>query len=764
MQQFDNLPMIKKIALGFGVILAVLIIQGGVGISGFLKINEYFNKYSDQAYILEESEIVLNDFLQTKVLLQDYIINNTAERMKIVTEQKDKTRAHVEELKNKISDEDQEIFVEMLTIFDTYEINFKKFADNRLQVRETRESILKPGVVKLAEMNADLQNKLPGSYQNTRRQLTDALFATGQAVSFTKSYIVNMIPEEREIALAYSADIMTNINRLDKSVSPLMAAFHDEALRLHANILETLDLARKNSGLNEKLNKDGFALAEKLDEFNAKLLASQQELKEKLHNVVGMELTLAIITLIIASVLAVFLSLFIGRALTGALAKFTQRMRGVSEGDLESAIPFTERADEIGILARTLEVFRDNELQKRRLEEEQEAEQQRRTRMQDQIDQLLAMFGKTIGGVFRSLSQSANNMSGMAQSLEEQANKTSSSAESLTNESKQTAENVITVSSALEEANASSEEIRTQMDRSAKVSEEAVHEAELVSDKVKELSLASERVTTVLDLINDIAEQTNLLALNATIEAARAGDAGKGFAVVANEVKALANQTSKAIEDISQHIVEMQSVTKDTSGAILKISDVIKNMNEMTSSVATAVIEQQTAAEEISRSIDFVKNSAENVNEVVETVSSAARQSFENSGDVKTMAGSVSTESEQLSREVDDFLTSIREIGAKREIITYPANFQATLKTAQGTQNVHVIEISPGVAVVSQPLSIPPGTKGTIFSEKLGTEIDVRFAANQDRGGCLQFPMNFKHLEKMETLLRQRAAGFQSTG
>ena len=243
-------------------------------------------------------------------------------------------------------------------------------------------------------------------------------------------------------------------------------------------------------------------------------------------------------------------------------------------------------------------------------------------------------FEANIGGVVDTVSSAATELQGSANSLSATAEETNSQANS--------------VATAAEELTASAQEISRQISQCSTIADKAVHEAARSTDLVNGLSEGAQKIGDVVSLIQDIAEQTNLLALNATIEAARAGEAGKGFAVVANEVKALANQTAKATEEIGSQVSEIQGSTEGAVDAIKIISDVIGEISEVTTAISAAVEEQQAATQEVTGNIG--------------TVSTASAETGDSAGQVLSAAGELSTQSEQLKSRVGEFLLEVRKL------------------------------------------------------------------------------------------------------
>ncbi len=273
----------------------------------------------------------------------------------------------------------------------------------------------------------------------------------------------------------------------------------------------------------------------------------------------------------------------IGRSISGPLDQLGARMRALADGALDGEIPGIDRGDEVGAMAATVQIFKDNAIRIRGLEQA-EAETQARAKAERRaaMESLAGDFERSVTGIVRSVSTAAAGMQTTAQSMTSTASDASARAATVGAASESASNNVGTVAAAAEELSSSVAEISRQVARSSEIASKAVGDAESTNVTVRALSTGAEKIGEVVKLIHSIAAQTNLLALNATIEAARAGKSGRGFAVVASEVKALANQTAKATEEISAQVAAMQASTSDAVASIGGITQTIAQMSEIT--------------------------------------------------------------------------------------------------------------------------------------------------------------------------------------
>ena len=367
---------------------------------------------------------------------------------------------------------------------------------------------------------------------------------------------------------------------------------------------------------------------------------------------------ISFVMLIVSMVVLLFL---VNRMITKPLTTLTSAMGSLADDDLQVEVPALERGDEIGLMGRALQVFKDHAIEREEMKKEQEeaerrAQEDRRKAMNDLAD----TFESSVKGVVDTVASASTEMQATAQSMAETADKATRQAGAAAAGVEQASANVQTVASAAEELSASIKEIAQQVDKATDTSQEAVETTRRTNATVKTLADGAQKIGEVVNLINDIASQTNLLALNATIEAARAGDAGKGFAVVASEVKALASQTAKATEEIASQISSMQTVTEDTVTAIEEIREVIGKMGEIATTIASAVEEQGAATQEIARNAQEAAKDTTDVSGNVSGVTEAAAEAGTASAQMLQAAGGLSEQSELLRAEVDKFLAQVR--------------------------------------------------------------------------------------------------------
>jgi len=350
----------------------------------------------------------------------------------------------------------------------------------------------------------------------------------------------------------------------------------------------------------------------------------------------------------------------IGRSITEPLDGLAGVMKRLADGDASASIPATGLHDEIGTMARTVIVFRDNMIERDKLAAVQGEAAAAREHRSETIAAMIGQFRNSIEQALDRLRGAAGQLESTSSVLNDSADAVTAEARDAENRVGTASDNVTTVAGSIEELAASIGEIAAQATRSTGVASRAVAESKRTVNTMSDLGTAANRIGEVIGLIQAIAGQTNLLALNATIEAARAGDAGRGFAVVASEVKSLAAQTARATEDIAAQIGAIQSATADAAQAIEQVSSIIDDMSAIAATVAATVEEQNNAVASIAEGVNRASLEARTGADAMSRVAGASVGARATAADVKALADTLAVEAENLQGEVRRFLTQVQ--------------------------------------------------------------------------------------------------------
>ncbi|HRE20759.1 MAG TPA: HAMP domain-containing methyl-accepting chemotaxis protein [Rhabdaerophilum sp.] len=362
----------------------------------------------------------------------------------------------------------------------------------------------------------------------------------------------------------------------------------------------------------------------------------------------------------LAALVSISMIFLVGRSLGKALTNLAGSMRRVAEGETDVIIPFRDRRDEIGAMSRALEVFQSSIEERARLSQAAEQEAEERLDRARRIEGSITTFGSSVETALNQLKASADTMRKASETLDADSSALTAQAGVAGNATAIASREVSSVAVAAEQLSKSVDEVSRQAVRSTEVADRAVQQSHRATSMMSELAAEADKIGDVVELIRSIAGQTNLLALNATIEAARAGEAGKGFAVVASEVKALANQTAQATEDIVQRITSIQGASGDVSEAIGQIGGILSEMSTIATSVASAVEEQSSAISTISDNVNEAARSSAEGASAIKDAETRAASSRDTSSAVANVAQSVADEAVTLENVVSSFLRDVR--------------------------------------------------------------------------------------------------------
>lgn len=402
-------------------------------------------------------------------------------------------------------------------------------------------------------------------------------------------------------------------------------------------------------------------IVEPLNKFQKMMNERAQEEAQQANRTTSVLMGVMYVLLGVTAVLVLgALYFYVGRKIVAPMVAMTSIMQALAQGDTSVSVPNADRKDEVGDMAEAIEVFRANAVQRARLESEQAEQNEKQAARMQELERLCNEFDREVSGMLEILASAATEMHSTAEQMSSTAENTNERATSVAGSSDKATANVETVATATEEMSTSVKEIARQVDSSTTIAGRAVEETTRTNQTVQGLAAAAEKIGEIVSVISEIAEQTNLLALNATIEAARAGEAGKGFAVVASEVKALANQSAKATEEIAAQVSEIQSQTGGAVEAIGRITATIQELSETAAAIAAAVEEQDAATQDIAKNVQDAARETRQVAQDISQVQEGSQSTGAAASQVLAAAGQLSNDSERLRSQVDGFLAAIR--------------------------------------------------------------------------------------------------------
>ena len=406
---------------------------------------------------------------------------------------------------------------------------------------------------------------------------------------------------------------------------------------------------------------------------------------------------------------------FVTRSVTKPLFQLAENMVHLSSNNTDIEISGLQRTDEIGGMAKAVDVFRENAVERKRLEEAAQKERDREQHRQVHLDGLVSEFRALIDKTLVSVRGQTEAMNATANTLSDVAHSATAEAGSAERASAGASSNVKTVADATEEMVTSVREISAQAMQANQMVNSATEIAQATNKDVASLAEAAERIGTVVSMIRDIADQTNLLALNATIEAARAGEMGKGFAVVASEVKELASQTSRATEEISKQIAGVQGLTENAVAAIGRITNTVSDISSVTNSIAISVEQQENSSNEIANSIQLASSDTQIAMTNAQGVSSVIGETANEAKSVKLASDELAEAADQLARDVEGFLNSVAEdVKERRASLRVSMNQVVVVQSDGKRTNAMLVNASETGCKIDKAGYVKPGDQVTL--------------------------------------------------
>ena len=413
----------------------------------------------------------------------------------------------------------------------------------------------------------------------------------------------------------------------------------------------------KHSDFSFDINNIRSVLTDKILNIDSAIIAFDKEIDtimlDKKHNILT-TIYIVCILIIICSLISFFGFKFYFNKFTTPMNELVDVMMVVANGQTDIEVPYTDRLDELGRMAKCIEISKKTQKKSSVLMDKIQIENNTKVKSKESIDSLLKGYLITTNNLISTINTAASNLYNVSTTLSNSMLATNDSVQKVKGESNKTAINVDSVASAAEQLSVSIRQISDQMMRSSDAVKHVVYDVQSSIEKVNHLHESSNKIGEVVQIIQNIAQQTNLLALNATIEAARAGDAGRGFGVVANEVKTLANQTAKATDEITAQVEDIQRSTEDAVKAIHSIDQGIKEVNDITTNITNAIDQQNLATLEISKTVSVAAESVRSISNNMQSIS-------QNSEEVQNIVSNVNSSSNGIECIVKEFEVRVKD-------------------------------------------------------------------------------------------------------
>ncbi|MBK8173874.1 MAG: HAMP domain-containing protein [Rhodospirillales bacterium] len=669
MSLFSRVSIRLRLFGGFGLVLSVLVVVAAIGTAG---ISHSVLAFRNFATVTNEMTRMLNVDRDVMAMRRDAALYIEKGDEAVLAAYKDKeammARALKEAHMNASDAADQAEIKKLEDLFSDYTAQYTQLIDLRRRredilhgMMDTYASLIREHLAAIIDISMGEEHFRSAALAGLAQQ--EILTARAASMRFIAYQEPDLVDEAK-----------SHIEAFDTAIDSLLADVDDDFIRESAEEARKLghqygeafgEFVNSTNAVSARLRgpmadaANAFTAASERMRKNHVALSQQNE--EQTQSALTLAQTGSIAAAGVGVLVGMMLAWLIARSISRPVRAMTGTMTSLAEGNRAIAVPALDHRDEIGEMARAVQVFKDNAIEVERLQGQQEtlrrqAEEARR----HSTFALADAFEAGVKSAVTSVAETASRIEDAARSMSTVAAHASQQSSAGLSAADQAAANVQSVAAASEQLSSSVGEISRQVGEAAVISRRASDDADRMSERVVAFADVTRNISAVTSMIDDIAAKTNLLALNATIEAARAGEAGKGFAVVASEVKALAQQTAKATGEITRQVAGIQTASDEMVEVIVGISSTILRFNEISSTIAAAVEQQSAATQEIARNAQEAATGTQEVNTSISGISKTARETGSAAGEVLDAVVVLGRTSADLRGEVERFLSQVR--------------------------------------------------------------------------------------------------------